>query len=114
MRGVNIFEVGSGNMGAGNIARAAGKEWAALVWIFDGLKGVIAMLIAAQIAPSDHRSAALIIAAIASVFGHNWSIFATMITGRIQGGKGAATASGTWILLSAAFGDCNCFDVGCH
>jgi acyl phosphate:glycerol-3-phosphate acyltransferase len=37
--------------------------------------------------------------AVAVVLGHNWSIFATLLTGRIRGGKGAATASGTWVLL---------------
>lgn len=98
-KGVNIFEVGSGNMGANNTARALGIQWGVLVWFLDGIKGVVAMLVAREIAPDNHQSAALIISAIAVVLGHNWSLFATIITGHIRGGKGAATASGTWVLL---------------
>lgn len=100
LHGIDIFQIGSGNMGANNTARALGIQWGALVWILDGCKGIVAMLIARYLVPSaDDRSAAMIIAAVAAVFGHNWSIFASLLTGTIKGGKGAATASGTWVLL---------------
>lgn len=98
-KGIDIFQIGSGNMGAGNTARALGIQWGALVWLIDGIKGVVALLVARELAAPDQQSAALIAAAIAVVVGHNWSIFATLMTGRIRGGKGAATASGTWLLL---------------
>ncbi|PJF39644.1 MAG: acyl-phosphate glycerol 3-phosphate acyltransferase [Phototrophicales bacterium] len=100
LHGINIFEVGSGNMGANNTARALGIQWGVVVWVFDGLKGLLAMLIARYIVAPDDASAAMLISAVAVVFGHNWSLFATLMTGRIRGGKGAATASGTWILLA--------------
>lgn len=100
LHGVNIFEVGSGNMGANNTARAIGVQWGFAVWLFDGLKGLFAMLVARYIVAPDDGSAAMIISAVAVVFGHNWSLFATLLTGRVRGGKGAATASGTWILLA--------------
>lgn len=101
LHGINIFSIGSGNMGANNTARALGVQWGMLVWILDGLKGIVAMLIARQLVSDvDDRSAAMIVAAVAVVFGHNWSIFATLITGSVRGGKGAATASGTWLLLA--------------
>ena len=99
LKGVNIFEIGSGNMGANNTARALGIQWGVVVWFLDGIKGIVALLLARLIAPSDAHGTALIIGAIAVVLGHNWSIFATIMTGKIQGGKGAATASGTWVLL---------------
>lgn len=100
LNGVNIFEVGSGNMGANNTARALGLQWGVLVWVIDGLKGLGAMLLARYLVAPDDGSAAMIISAIAVVFGHNWSIFASILTGTIRGGKGAATASGAWILLA--------------
>ena len=100
LHGINIFEVGSGNMGANNTARALGLKWGVIVWFLDGLKGLSAMLIARQFVAADERSAAMILSAIAVVFGHNWSIFASILTGSIRGGKGAATASGTWLLLA--------------
>jgi glycerol-3-phosphate acyltransferase PlsY len=99
MKGINIFEVGSGNMGANNTARALGIQWGVLVWFLDGIKGIIALMVARAMVPTEHSSAAMIIGAIAVVLGHNWSIFATIMTGTIRGGKGAATASGTWVLL---------------
>lgn len=110
LRGVNIFEVGSGNMGGTNAARAMGIQWGVLVVVLDVLKGVAAVLIAREIMPS-HTYAAGIIAAIAVVIGHSWSLFATLLTmsinktGKvsIKGGKGAATALGTLIMIAPAY-----------
>lgn len=98
-KGVDIFKVGSGNMGANNVARALGIQYGALVWLLDGSKGIIAILVARWYSP-DHQVAASVLAAVAAVAGHNWSFLATLITGSIRGGKGAATASGTFLLLA--------------
>lgn len=99
LRHVNIFEVGSGNMGATNVIRATGGiGWGLLVWFFDSVKGIVAMHIAAQIMPQN-AATATVLAAIVSIIGHNWSLFATLLTGTIRGGKGAATAFGTLILI---------------
>lgn len=102
VRGVDIFAVGSGNMGANNVARAVGWQFGGLVWLLDGAKGIVAILIARALIP-DHQAAASMIGAIAAVAGHNWSFLATLITGSVQGGKGAATASGTLLLLLPTF-----------
>jgi glycerol-3-phosphate acyltransferase PlsY len=98
-KGVDIFKVGSGNMGANNVARACGMRYGALVWIVDGGKGVFAILLARSLV-SDHQAAVSVLAAVSAVAGHNWSFLATLITGSIRGGKGAATASGTFLLLA--------------
>jgi acyl phosphate:glycerol-3-phosphate acyltransferase len=98
-RHVNIFEIGSGNMGATNIIRATGGiGWGALVWFFDSSKGIVAMLIAARLMP-ENTLTAMVLAAIVAIIGHNWSLFASLITGTIRGGKGAATAFGTLLLI---------------
>lgn len=102
VKGVDIFKVGSGNMGATNVARACGIQYGALVWLWDGLKGVLAVLLARAVMP-DNTAAASVLAAVAVVAGHNWSFLATIITGSIKGGKGAATASGTFLLLAPTF-----------
>lgn len=98
LRNVNIFEVGSGNMGATNVIRAAGFGWGLLVWFFDSTKGILAILIARQIMPESAVTAS-VLAAIIAIIGHNWSLFATLLTGTLRGGKGAATAFGTLLLF---------------
>ncbi len=97
---VNIFEVGSGNMGANNVIRSVGMKWGVLVWLIDSGKGILAVLVARLIMPSDTTSAS-VIGAIAVVIGHNWSLIPTLVTGTLRGGKGAATAGGTWIIMMA-------------
>lgn len=97
--GVNIFEVGSGNMGATNVARVGGIGWGIAVWLFDSLKGVIAVLIATQWLLPEHLGIATVLAGVCAIIGHNWSVFIGLMTGRIRGGKGAATAFGTLVLI---------------
>jgi glycerol-3-phosphate acyltransferase PlsY len=98
LRRVNIFEVGSGNMGATNIIRIMGIPWGIAVWFTDSAKGMLAIFLATQILPAD-RPIATVVAAIAVIVGHNWSVFAALITGRLRGGKGAATAFGTLLVI---------------
>ncbi|MFO7322808.1 MAG: glycerol-3-phosphate acyltransferase [Chloroflexota bacterium] len=95
---VNIFEIGSGNMGGTNVARALGCGWGIVVFTLDAIKGIAAVLIATQL--MDNKTAASIIAAICVIVGHNWSLFASLLTGAIRGGKGAATAFGTALMIA--------------
>ncbi len=99
IRGVNIFEVGSGNMGATNVIRALGLSWGLVVWLLDSLKGILAILAAAAFMP-EHPALATVIAATAAVVGHNWSVFAALVTGSLRGGKGAATWFGTMLVIA--------------
>src|SRR5690606_7641709 len=85
---VDIFDVGSGNMGATNVLRAIGLKWGLLVFFLDSAKGIIAVALAWRIMP-ENRAAAATIAGLVAIVGHNWSLFATMITGKLRGGKGA-------------------------
>ena len=48
-RDINIFEVGSGNMGGTNVARAVGKGWAIFTGIVDVLKGIFAVWLARDV-----------------------------------------------------------------
>ncbi|MBX3082511.1 MAG: glycerol-3-phosphate 1-O-acyltransferase PlsY [Anaerolineae bacterium] len=96
---INIFQIGSGNMGAANAIRAMGMKWGVLVWIIDTLKGVLAVALAWNLPGAPLSNG--VIGAIAVVIGHNWSFIAALITGKIRGGKGAATAGGTWLILMA-------------
>ena len=107
-RDVNIFEVGSGNMGGTNVARAVGKGWAIFTGLADVLKGVFAVWLARDVILADQIGVATSVAATCVVVGHNWSLFATLLTasvkgGKLQlivrGGKGAATAFGAMLMI---------------
>jgi glycerol-3-phosphate acyltransferase PlsY len=98
LNGINIFEVGSGNMGATNVARALGFRWALLVGITDLLKGALAVLVGRAVG-SAMPDVAGVLAGIAVVVGHNWSLPVAFLTGRLRGGKGAATTGGSWLML---------------
>src|SRR5579859_2327988 len=89
---INIFDVGSGNMGANNVTRSLGLKWGIVVWIMDSAKGALGVLIGRWLMPWDQISGS-VIGGIAVVVGHNWSVLATLITGKLRGGKGAATAA---------------------
>jgi glycerol-3-phosphate acyltransferase PlsY len=91
-KGVDITKVGSGNPGASNVARTFGAKWGVLVFVLDGLKGLIPAGIALWL--TDRPSALAYGAAVAAVLGHMFPI-----TRRFKGGKGVATMGGACIAL---------------
>jgi glycerol-3-phosphate acyltransferase PlsY len=97
----NIFDVGSGNMGATNITRVLGVKWGLLVWFLDSMKGVGAVILTRDLLP-DSRALATTLAAVMSIVGHNWSLYILTLTGKLRGGKGAATAFGTLFMVLPA------------
>jgi glycerol-3-phosphate acyltransferase PlsY len=112
LKNVNIFDIGSGNMGATNVIRAVGFGWGVSVWFFDSVKGIAAILLARKIMV-NHEASATTIAAVVAIVGHNWSLFATLLTATmhngkiratIRGGKGAATAFGTLFMVVPVYG----------
>lgn len=99
LRGVDIFEVGSGNMGATNVVRVMGIGWGIAVWLMDSAKAVVAILVATRLLMPEQQTVATVVAAVGAIVGHNWSLLVAAITGRLRGGKGAATAFGTLIMI---------------
>ena len=77
----DIRNHGSGNAGATNALRTLGKKGAALVVLGDGLKAVIAILIAKFVI--DDQMTAVFVAGMGCVLGHNFPVFF-----RFKGGKG--------------------------
>lgn len=94
--GRDIRQEGSGNIGAANVYRVAGAAVAVLVLALDLAKGVVPVLLTRAIAAGRPGTDALaVLAGVAAVAGHNWSIFL-----RGQGGKGIATSYGVLLALS--------------
>ncbi|MTI47763.1 MAG: glycerol-3-phosphate 1-O-acyltransferase PlsY [Firmicutes bacterium] len=79
---IDIREHGSGNAGATNALRVFGAKLAAITFILDILKGVVAVIIGRYILG---ESGALI-AGVSAVIGHNWPVLLGF-----KGGKGVAT-----------------------
>ncbi len=91
---------GSGNPGATNVLRTGNKAAALLTLIGDGVKGLVAVLIAYRLGASwGDASLATAGAALAVFLGHLFPIFH-----RFEGGKGMATAAGIAVGLSWQLG----------
>lgn len=85
-------QVGSQNIGATNIYRAAGKTIALMTLVGDSLKGLIPV----SLAISWHFSESWVgLAALTAFLGHLYPVFL-----RFKGGKGVATALGIFLALS--------------
>ncbi len=93
LKGINLREVGSGNVGATNVSRALGKKFGVLVFFLDMLKGFVPTALAVYFYGIDSK--VVMFVGIASVVGHMFSVF-----DGFKGGKGVATAFGVVLALS--------------
>ena len=91
INGVDLRNVGSGNVGAGNLTREVGMGWGLVAGVFDGLKGLFPVLIARE---AGLGLGAAGLAGLAAVVGHNWSIWL-----RGRSGRGLATSVGLVLAL---------------
>jgi glycerol-3-phosphate acyltransferase PlsY len=90
--GVDVRKVGSGNIGATNVARVLGKRQGLLTLIADAAKGFVPMFVAAQLNLSLTATAFV---GVAAFLGHVYPIFL-----RFKGGKGVATALGVFLAVA--------------
>ncbi len=95
VRGVDVRAVGSGNVGATNVARAAGVRPALLVLVLDAGKGALAVLLAGALVPGAPLVQAL--AGLGAFLGHVAPVWLGF-----RGGKGVATALGVLAVLVPA------------
>ncbi len=94
--GVDIRNLGSGNVGATNVARTIGYGPGTAALILDALKGVAAVLAARAVAGGGAQGGAVdALAGGLAVLGHNFTPFL-----RFRGGKGVATGAGVFGLLA--------------
>ena len=91
--GEDIRSAGSGNIGATNVYRVAGRKLGVITLVGDCLKGVIPLLIAQQGFNLPESGIALV--ALAAFIGHCYPIYLGF-----KGGKGVATALGIFLVLS--------------
>jgi glycerol-3-phosphate acyltransferase PlsY len=90
--GVDIRTLGNRNPGTANVSRNVGKGWAALVFFLDVSKGLVPMLLAAQIfEPTSAVVKHIVLGAVgaAAILGHSKPVFFGF-----RGGGGIATSIG--------------------
>lgn len=90
--GVDPRSGGSGNIGATNVARVAGKKLGIVTLLLDAAKGAAAVLLAWWLFPAQPWAHAA--AAATAFLGHVFPVWL-----RFRGGKGVATALGVLLLL---------------
>ena len=92
VRGIDIREHGSGNVGATNVFRVVGKRWGTFVLVIDILKGwVVTALLASSSSAFTGLSVPLrqFLFGAAAIAGHAWTPWLAL-----KGGKGIATSAG--------------------
>jgi acyl phosphate:glycerol-3-phosphate acyltransferase len=88
--GPDIREIGSGNIGAANVARNAGNLAGILTLVFDAAKGYFAVWLASRCAAGNVRW--MMVAAVFAVIGHMFPAWLGF-----KGGKGVATGLGVFM-----------------
>ena len=100
LKGIDLREHGSGNLGAANTFRVLGFKAALPVLLFDVGKGFIAVEYFSRFGGQEIEYSLL--AAFVVILGHNYSVFV-----RFSGGKGVGTAAGAFLALAPqALGMC--------
>jgi len=94
----DLRQLGSGNIGATNVLRAAGKPIAALTLVLDAGKGAAAVAVAWQWGPDT-----ALMAAYGSVLGHLFPVWL-----KFSGGKGVATTLGVHLVMAWPVGAACC------
>lgn len=96
-KGIDVREHGSGNMGAANVARVLGFQWAIVVGLIDVFKGFAPVFWLGPLAVQDVSltiSAVRLIIGATAIVGHLFPVFA-----RFKGGKGVLTAAGVFLAV---------------
>lgn len=100
--GVDLRTVGSGNLGATNVFRTLGWKWGLLVYVVDGLKGLLPTLLLPRAVGVAGGWPWGVLLGVLAIVGHVKPIF---LMGK-GGGKGVATASGVFFALAPVAGAC--------
>ncbi len=88
---IDLRAIGSGNVGATNVARTAGLSAGVVVALLDIAKGAASVLLAERLDGSTAAAAA----GLAAIIGHVYPVWL-----RFYGGKGVATACGVFAVLA--------------
>lgn len=92
---IDVRQAGSGNIGATNVGRLAGKKWGLLTLFCDINKGIIPSGLALFVLRGEVKAELWVsLVALATFLGHLYPIYL-----KFRGGKGVATALGVLVVL---------------
>jgi glycerol-3-phosphate acyltransferase PlsY len=94
VRGIDLRQHGSGNLGATNAFRVLGWRAATPIFLVDTMKGFLPVVLFASIDGAAHSGWALAYG-VAAIFGHVFSIYVGF-----KGGKGVATSAGVFLAFA--------------
>jgi glycerol-3-phosphate acyltransferase PlsY len=99
-QGVDVRSIGSGNIGATNVARSGGKKLAIATFLLDAFKGWLPVVVVLH-RPALGAAAGLplttlgTVAALSALVGHMFTVWL-----KFKGGKGVATGLGVFLALA--------------
>ena len=96
LRGIDLRQHGSGNLGATNVVRVLGPRIGAVVFVVDLMKGFLPVYFLPRYAETLRPELWALVYGVAAILGHVKPIF---LLGK-GGGKGVATASGVFLALA--------------
>lgn len=98
VKGIDLRDFGSGNIGATNAGRVLGKKWGLICLALDAAKGLVPVALFPRFFLSPDEPLfphAAVIAGIATIVGHMFPCWLGF-----RGGKGVATSLGVLLMLS--------------
>jgi glycerol-3-phosphate acyltransferase PlsY len=96
-RGIDIRNVGTGNVGSANVLQSTSSKWLALiVFLFDGIKGAFAVWVAQLL---NFGTGMQMTIGLVAIIGHNWPVFLGF-----RGGRGIITSLGVITIMSPWLG----------
>jgi acyl phosphate:glycerol-3-phosphate acyltransferase len=105
LHGKDLRKIGSGNIGATNLARACGRKWGYICFGLDVLKGLVPMVAVSQSSILNHQSAIgfvlWLMVGLAAILGHVFPLYL-----KFKGGKGVSTSLGVALGLWPYFTFC--------
>ena len=109
--GKNLRSIGSGNIGATNVARALGRKWTYVCFGLDVLKGAVPMLATLPLTTQSQAGKAVVLwlwlaVGCAAILGHIFPIYL-----KFKGGKGVSTSFGVALGLWPYFTICALFAI---
>lgn len=94
VKGLDIRDHGSKNIGATNVFRVVGKKWGITILLLDAVKGYVACILPAFFGPSPAVPFQLLLG-VSAIVGHGFPVWL-----KFKGGKGVATSLGVFLAIA--------------